>query len=99
MSAYEAWYQAQYVVGKTAVLDYILEEITKLAKEGNYSVSWMADSIFPATPPIREFFNNRSVREYVLEILVNLGYEVNYDEGMYGYLRIEWGPSEPPKPL
>ena len=99
MSAHDAWYQAQYIVGKTAVLDYILEEIVKSAKEGNYSINWRADSICPASPPIREFFNNKEVREYVLVIITHLGYQVDYDEGMYGYIRIAWGPSEPPEAL
>lgn len=99
ISAHDAWYNAQYIVGKVAVLESILETVESLSKEGVMQVSWSMDSRFPPPIYIIEMFRNKEVSEYVLNVLVNLGYEVEFDDGIYGKLSIKWGPSEPPQPL
>lgn len=99
LSAYEAWYNAQYIIGKTAVLDYILDRIVELSKKGIIHVSWNMGYCQPPETPILELFRNKEVQEYVIEILVNLGYIVDFEEGIYGKLDISWGPDQPPNPL
>lgn len=102
ISAYEAWYNAQYIIGKTAILDYILEKIVVESKTGSVELSWRMNCVEAPPKPILELFRNKEVQEYVLEILVNLGYEVDFEEGMYGMCGsfiIKWGPDQPPKPL
>lgn len=99
ITAQEAWHNAQYIVGKTAVLDFILQVIEGVSKEGIVDISWRIDSITPPERPIIEMFRNKEVSEYVLNVLVNLGYEVDFNEGIHGKLYIKWGPSKPSKPL
>lgn len=99
ITAQEAWHNAQYIVGKTAVLDFILQVIEGVSKEGIVDISWRMDSRTPPERPIIEMFRNKEVSEYVLNVLVNLGYEVDFNEGIYGKLSIKWGPSKPSKPL
>lgn len=99
ITAQKAWHNAQYVIGKTAVLDFILDVVEHISKEGIVDLIWRMDDRTPPPRPIIEMFRNREVSEYVLNILVNLGYEVDFDDGLYGKLSIKWGPSKPSEPL
>lgn len=99
ITAQEAWHNAQYIIGKTAVLDFILNIVKHTSKEGIVEIAWRMDDRTPPPRPIIEMFRNKEVSEYVLNILVNLGYEVDFDDGLYGKLSVKWGPSKPSKPL
>lgn len=99
ITARKAWHNAQYIIGKTAVLDFILDVVEHVSKEGIVEATWRMDDRTPPPRPIIEMFRNTEVSEYVLNILVNLGYEVDFDDGLYGKLSIKWGPSKPSEPL
>ena len=99
ITAEEAWRNAQYIVGRTAVLDYILDIVKGISQTGIMELNWRMDSRETPPIPIIELFRNKEVSDFVVEVLVNLGYTVDFEEGMYGKISIKWGPDKPSKPL